>query len=416
MQGIERKEFKNGLVLLTEKRSDAEKAVLFVGVGVGSVNENDQLNGASHFNEHMLFKSNPYRSAKQIVEDLEAAGTSLKAFTSRRRTVFYTRSLPNKISEALEIFYQAATNFEYDEHEFEREREEEILTEIRRDIESPREYVYRYIFLPTLFKGTSFQRPIAGTEKSMAAIQKEELENFKQRFYVPNNMTIVVVGKFDQEELENEINKTFAKLELREYPCQNLKVAVDNQSLEKFETRGSVNSIYLNLGFKVPGARCRDVHKLKLLDGILSSGFSCRLFQRLRTERDIGNVVGSWLASFGDVGHFFVYVYGFDPKRFTETKEIILNEFEDLKMNPVTDKELRKTKNKLISVDCDNLELLETRARNILLQEFDNLPYDFRKSPEYIKGITKQDVQETAQKYLTDQHTLTALVPEGFKA
>jgi len=79
MKGIKRIEFENGLVLLTERRLHAQKAMMLVGIKVGSINEDDKLNGGSHYNEHLLFKSNKYRTAKQITEDLEFEGTSVKA-------------------------------------------------------------------------------------------------------------------------------------------------------------------------------------------------------------------------------------------------------------------------------------------------------------------------------------------------
>ncbi|MDA2922064.1 insulinase family protein, partial [Patescibacteria group bacterium AH-259-L07] len=170
-----------------------------------------------------------------------------------------------------------------------------------------------------------------------------------------------------------------------------------------------------NLGWRAPGWNGEDTYKLEVLDGILSNGFSSRLFQRLRDERGIGYTNGSFFDSFGDEGFFLIYADGFDPKRFEEAKEVILNELEDLKVNLVTDRELRKTKNLLISQYSDSLESLEFRANNILVRELDNEPYDFRKTSDYVEEITKEDVRYAAQRYLTDQYTLTALVPEGFK-
>ncbi len=118
MKGVKRTEFENGLVLLTEKMPPSQKAVMLVGVKVGSINEDDKLNGASHYNEHLLFKSNKYRTAKQITEDLEFEGISVNAFTDHTITAFYAKALPGKLTKAVDVVYQAATNFEYNEEEF----------------------------------------------------------------------------------------------------------------------------------------------------------------------------------------------------------------------------------------------------------------------------------------------------------
>lgn len=413
LPGVKRKVFDNGLVLLTEKIPRAQKVVLLVGVKVGSINESDQLNGGSHFNEHMLFKSNQYRTAKQITEDLEFDGTSINASTSHTSTVFYTKALPDKLFKAIEVIYQAATNFEYDQEEFSRERKV-ILTEIQLFIEQPVIYCLEKLFIPALFKGTPLEKTIGGTEKSMGTVSKQDLEQFKKDFYLPNNMAIVAVGKFDQKKLERKIEATFGKLEPRSLPTQDLTVNLLNRKTEKFESHSAIKQTYLNIGFKVPGFIHPDTHRLRLLDGILSVGMSSRMFQKLREERGIGYAVGSFFESFGKAGIFDTYVSGFDPSRFNETKEIILREMNDLKTNLVTDKEYEGTKNLLISRHFDVLEFLSPRARKILATEFDELPYDFREIPSYLNEVTKKDLIETAQRYLTDQYTLTALVPEGF--
>jgi predicted Zn-dependent peptidase len=414
MKGIKRTEFDNGLVLLTEKRPRAKKTILLVGVKVGPINENDKLNGASHYSEHMLFKSNKYRSAKEIIEDMEFEGTSINAWVDHTTMTFCANSLPEKLTKAIDIIYEAATNFDYNKEEFERERNV-ILTEIQFHIERPIDYSLENLFLPAAFKATPLERTLAGTKKSMGTVTKEELEQFKKTFYVPNNMAIVAVGNFNEKELIRKIEKTFAKLEPGEIPGQDLKVDLINRRSKKFESHKSIKQVYLDIGFKLPGSTHKDFHKLSMLDGILSAGLSSRIFQKLREERGIGYDVGTFFGSFGDPGIFAVYVAGFDPKRFEEARDVILNEFKDLKTNPVSDRELQRTKNLLISQYYEHLENLTSRATDILEIEFDKLPYDFRKVPNYWKKITKQDILETAQKYLTDKFTLTALVPKNFK-
>jgi len=414
MKGIKRTEFENGLVLLTERRPHAQKAVMLVGIKVGSINEDDKLNGASHYNEHLLFKSNKYRTAKQITEDLEFEGTSVNAFTDYTITAFYAKALPEKLTKAVDVVYQATTNFEYNEEEFSRERGV-ILTEIRLNIEQPTKYSIENLFVPTLFKGTPLERTIAGTEESMGIVSKEELEQFKKEFYLPNNTIIVVVGRFDEAELQRKVTDTFARLEPGKVSTQDLHVDLTNQRAEKFEGHKSIKQVYLDVGFKVPGFTHPDTHKLRLLNGILSAGMSSRMFQKLREERGIGYAIGSYFESFGDPGIFATYVAGFDSARFEEAEEVILNELKDLKTNAVPDRELEGTKNLLTSRHFDMLERIDSRAIEILEAECDKLPYDFREIPRYLDKITKEDLLEMAQKYLTDQHVLTALAPEGFQ-
>lgn len=153
MPEIKRKEFDNGLVLLTEKfYHPEEKAVLLVGIKVGGGHEDKEISGASHFNEHMLFKSNKYESMQQLREGLEYFGTDINAFTSETKTVFYAKALPDYLPNVIPIVYRAATNFCYDQKEVENERGA-ILSEIRMSAENPARYAYFNLFVPTLFKG-----------------------------------------------------------------------------------------------------------------------------------------------------------------------------------------------------------------------------------------------------------------------
>lgn len=414
MKDITRTELDNSLVLLTEKIPYAKKAVLLVGVNVGPINENDKLSGASHFNEHLFFKSNKHRSVRQIHEDLEFEGASFDAFTNRTSTVFHVKSLPNKLLKAIDIIYEAVTNFEYNQEEFERERRV-ILTEIQHCIDDPDIYSFSSIFIPTIFKGTPLEKTIDGTVKSVGSMTREELGQFKKMFYVPGNMAVVVVGNFDEMKLKKKIENTFAKMKIQKVPFQNFEASLVSKRSKKLEVHKSIQQVYLNIGFKIPGFAHADIHKLKLLDGILSAGSSSRIFRRLREEKGIGYSLGSLVNNFGDLGVFTVYIDGFEPKRFREATDVILDEFDDLKTDLVSDQELRGTKNLLISQHYDKLEKLLLRAENILNQELYRLSYDFREIPRYLKKISKEDILETARKYFTDQFTLTALVPEGFK-
>ena len=414
LEGITRKEFDNGLVLLMEKRPNTSKATLLVGVKVGSVNENEILSGGSHFNEHLLFKSNSYRSARQLVEDLEYSGIIINAYTNWKYTVFYAKSPHRELAKAVEILFQAATNFNYNPKEFSTEREV-VLTEVKNHINSPERYSISGLFIPTLFRGTPLERPIEGTTDSMEKITKEQLEGFKKEYYVPNNMVLVAVGKFDEEELIRKVEDTFGTLESKKIPTLDLNITLDNENFERYETREDISQLYMCLGYRTPGSAHEDHYKLDLLTSILSEGLSSRMFRELREKRGIGYDVGSLFHPMGDEGIFCTHVSGFDPKRFKETKDIIFKIFKDLKTNSITDREFKGTKTLMISKYDDKLEIITNRALFLLETEFYKTPYDFRNKESYINEISKNDLRDLANEYLTDEYSLTVLAPNGFK-
>jgi len=179
---ISKIKFENGVTLITEHYENTRKAALLIGVKVGSVDENDKLSGASHFNEHLLFKSNRYRSARKIIEDLEYSGIVVNAYTTCRYTGFYAKTPSDELENTIEILFQAATNFNYLQSEFELERKV-ILTEIQNISNSPERYSLTRLFIPTLFEKTPLDREIGGTRDSISSMEKEELEEFKKRYY-----------------------------------------------------------------------------------------------------------------------------------------------------------------------------------------------------------------------------------------
>jgi len=249
----------------------------------------------------------------------------------------------------------------------------------------------------------------------MGAITPSDLIRFKSDYYAPNNMVIVVVGKFDEKKFKQNIAKTFgAMLHTRGIRHPSI-IVPPNRHQTKFETRQDIKQAYLYLGHKVPGEHHEDTFKLRFLNGVFSAGLSSRMFQKLREKHGIGYSVGTFYYSSVGVGLFGACVSGFDAKRFLETQEIILGEFADIKTNLISDKEFDITRNLLVSQYSEGLDNLTGLARGIIHTEINNKPHDFRETYKHIKKITKQDVLETARRYLTDEFTLTALVPEGFK-
>ena len=128
----------NGLKVVMLPIPEKQKAALFVGMKVGSVNEDDRSNGASHFTEHMLFRTNRHRSSDQIKRDLEWKGISTNAFTSKNSTAFFVKSPPHTLSDAIQIAFEVYTNLDYVQKELDTERGV-VLGEIKRSRENQRD-------------------------------------------------------------------------------------------------------------------------------------------------------------------------------------------------------------------------------------------------------------------------------------
>lgn len=407
----------NGLILVTNKTA-SKKVVLLVGVKVGSIDEDKRVSGINHFIEHMLFRSNPHNSDRQIKEILESGGADTNALSGPTDMFFYIKALSSKLPDIIEIIYQAATNLDFDKREFLMEKNN-ILSETHLCPEQPMDHAYEDLFIPTLFRQTPLENPVAGTPESVRALEVGDLIDFKKTWYVPNNMIVAVCGGFDEEKLREQISSTFEKLQPKLLPARNLDIEIKNERREIFEKKQDIKHAYMHLGYRIPGILIsKDIYKLEVLASILGGGMSSRLFYELRDKRGIGYVVNCSTGQLGKIGEFSVNLSLFNPtpKRFQMTLEVILDEFKKLKKDLVDEKEFQRAKDLILSGYYDEIEKIEYKALDMLTAELLGVSYrEIRKFPRHIQGVSSRAVRSMAKKYLTSGYTLTALVPGNFK-
>lgn len=427
ISGIRKIVFENGITVFLENLPEQIKVVLLVGVGVGSSDEPNEMkgashflswHGASHFAEHAHFISTAIHSAYEIIEGIEYGGGAIFAGTDFDHTEFHVKSYPKHLPRNIGIIYEIIKNLRYKEDELEKQKLE-VITEIRDELDSPKESHIPNLFFPVLFRKTPFEKQILGTPKSVRHFSRENLVKFKKKFYVPSNIVIFICGNFgnfDEERLIENIKKTFGCLKPRTLEREELKIYLANRRRKKIKQRKNLKLAYLAIGDRVPGHNHPDSLKLMFLSSILSGGRSSRLPKKLQTEKGIGyDEVKSIYEDFGGTCAFYVTIGGFDSLRFNEAKKIILEELEDLRNNLVTKREFIRAKNLLISrIDDDTFDI-ETRTGLLSEAYFRKSIFDPRNLKKYISKISRESLRRTAQKYFTDRYTLAALVPENFK-
>lgn len=411
MPGVKRRDFDNGLTVLTEKIPKAETAAVILGIKVSLLEEGEELNGIRHLIEHLLFKGNEHKSAQEIVRSMEWSGSIVNAVTGDEDIIFQAETIPSGVNNILELVYQMVRNLRHDPKEFLTEQER-VLGEIRMYRETPRSYFTAGVFVPKILKNSPYARPIEGTIKSVTNITQEQLEEFKRQYFVPNLETLIVIGEFNEKEVIKKIKETFGKQPFENLVLPNPPSDLTNTKIEFCEEKEGVENAYMCLGYKIPSFNHPDAHKLKLLSAILGLGMSSRLSDKLSEEKGIGYGVGMNIYTFREMAVLMSYVAEFDPKRLQEAKEIILNEFHDLKTRPLTDEELEGVKNHLIFIHKKLRRDIELWAKAIFAKILEDVPYNIKEFPSLIRQVSKEDIMEVANKYLTDQYTFTALIPK----
>ncbi|MFA6088576.1 MAG: pitrilysin family protein [Candidatus Woesearchaeota archaeon] len=406
MSSVKKIILENGLTILLKKVKNTKKACIMININVGSINEKENEYGISHFTEHLAFKSNKYRSAKEISKDLEYKGTITNAFTSYENTVFFGKCFKENCKDTLQILFEAITNLNYKKEEVELERQV-ILTEIQNYIELPDKQIL-LLFLKDLYKGSHYGHPIEGYKNIAEKITINNLEEFKKENYVPNNMIICITGNFNQKEVISSIKNTFGILKRKELEKISTIQPINNKK-ENTHKRKELNQSFLALGVIVPNAQDKESTTIELLSTYVGEGMSSKMFEKLREEKGIGYSVGCGYYNLGKTACIVAYVVGFDKKQEIEAKNIIVDILKQLKNKEISDEELKGIKNYYLSRYVDEFDKVEFHALELLNKEIYNIPYDYTKKDILIKKITKKDMLTTSKKIFSDNLTISLL-------
>ena len=211
--GFGKKVLDNGLTLYTLRIPDASTVGIAIGVKIGSVYEPKDKRGISHFLEHMMFKSNHKYDAEQINMGLELNGGIVNAFTSTYLTCYIVEVIPEGFPKVLDILYSMFENEKYKETEFNNEKKV-VLSELEIYNNDPEKRMSELI-PKAVFGESDYGDPITGYRETVESISKEDLEEFKAKYYTPKNMFILLEGDFSEKHIEL-VEKYFSNLEEKE--------------------------------------------------------------------------------------------------------------------------------------------------------------------------------------------------------
>ncbi len=268
----------NGILLYLDPLKEAKTIGLEVVIETGSIYEPKEKRGISHFLEHMLFKSNKKYSYQQIANGLEMNGGISNAFTSTLATFYLFEFIPRGFFKILDIVFHMFANEKYRKEEFESEKKV-VLTEIERGLNDPESRLWD-LSLQAVYGKSDYGEPIQGFRETVQSIEKNELEEYKAKFYTPRNMRILLSGKFSSKHVES-IKRVFGKLEGESAKKKKPKRGKGKNLEIKMPTK---NQIYYSLNFSVK----EDLHKIIAFQNFVSGGFSSLIFQILREKYGIG--------------------------------------------------------------------------------------------------------------------------------
>src|SRR3989338_2085242 len=258
----------NGLRIITDDIPGILSATVGLWVEVGARSETPEVNGISHFLEHMAFKGTTTRYAKQIVEEIESVGGHLNAYTSRENTAYHARVLKVDVPLALDIIADIIQNSTFDPEEVNRERQV-ILQEIGQAFDTPDDIIFDY-FQRTAFPNQPIGRPILGPPEIIQKVTRDDLMNYIGKEYTAPRMVFVATGAVDHDRIVELCQKSFTKLST--HPTENFKKA-DYQGGQFFEKR-NLEQVHLLIGFESCSYGSPDHFPLTVFSSLLGGGRS----------------------------------------------------------------------------------------------------------------------------------------------
>lgn len=294
---------KNGLRIVTEKYQGVNSVSVGVMIQNGSRNEEFNLNGISHFIEHMFFKGTNKRNAKQIAETIENVGGQLNAFTGKESTCYYVKNLYTHLDLSLEVLSDMLLNSTFDEKEIEREKSV-IVEEINMNEDNPEDVLYD-LHSEVAFKDTSLSYPILGSIDKVNNFTRKDVVDFISHNYTPYNSVISVCGRFEDEELKALIETYFGQWQSdKEYvPKYNItQISSGTASINK-----DIEQLHISLGIKGLPFDHNNSYAAVLLSNVLGGGASSILFQKVREELGLCYNIVCYPQTFMGTGMIDIY-------------------------------------------------------------------------------------------------------------
>ncbi|NYV27254.1 insulinase family protein [Streptobacillus felis] len=389
-----------GIKTIINKIEDDASFTLSICFNTGSMEEKENEKGISHMLEHMMFTGTNKRNNFEISEEMDFYGAKYNAYTSKEITCYYFTSLSNKQKITSEIFFDMITDPIFPEDQIKKEKEI-IFEEIKMSKDDIWSVVYEQM-QENLFKG-NVKYNVIGTEESVGIINRDMLIDYYRRNYTRDNMIISVSGNFDELLLENQIKEYFSRL----LPNKTILDFEKNDLIKiDYIDQKVINQVNIYLLTKNTSYKktIKDYYIEFCLECIMGDGFSSRLFQEVREKRGLAYLVNTINLEYQNLKTFAIYI-GTSTNKYKEAIDVTYNVIDDLIKNGVTERELEKVKNSILSSRASSKENSKIVGKYInMYRKFGDI-YTDKEVEKILLSITVKDINEKAKSLLKDFST-----------
>ena len=391
----------NGQKVVIKEVHDNPIVIIDTWIKTGSINETDENNGVAHFLEHLFFKGTPKHPAKEFDRILESKGAVTNAATSKDFTHYYILIPSQYFDLALDLHSDMLLNPLIPRKELEKERKV-VIEEIAKNNDRPTTILYRNL-VKGFYKNHPYKRDVIGTKEVISTISREQILDFYNTWYTPENMTTVIVGDVDTQVALNAVKEKFNKQNSSNVKAQKPVYKLDKKPSEQTENKQEMNvqTGYILIGFKgCNEINSKDSYALDVLSTILGDGKSSRLYKNIKEQKQLVHSISAFYSSMRDDSLFYISA-NYLTEDIPRLKEAIFAEIEKLQKNEIAEDEITKAKNIIERDTYYSRESVSNIASEIgyTATLTDDTTY-YKNYLENINKVTAEDLKRVAKSYL----------------
>lgn len=405
----------NGLKVLVKEDHRAPVAVSMIWYNVGSADEPGGLTGVSHALEHVMFKGTPTHPLGTFSKTIAAVGGQENAFTNFDYTAYFEKVAASQLPIAFELEADRMQNLLLDKEEFAKEikviREERRL----RTDDNPQALAFER-YMATAHLAAPYHHPVIGWMSDLHQMSIDDLKYWYQKFYAPNNATLVVVGDVDPEKVHQLAIKYFGHITKRTDYVRRLQSEPPALGQKSVEIYAPAKLPLLMFGYTVPSVKTAkntwEPYALELIAGILDAGDSARFSKNLIRGSHVASGLDTYYNLYSRYQTQFI-LFGTPSQTHTvnELKAAMEKEIERLKDELVSPEELQRVKTQIIAQKTFEKDSIFGQAMELGLLETIGLGWQTADTyTDQINKITPEQIREVAQRYFRDITATEALL------
>ena len=408
----------NGMRVIVKEDRRAPVMVSQVWYRAGSVDEVNGTTGVAHVLEHMMFKGTKSVPPGEFSKRIAAAGGRENAFTSRDYTAYFQQMQKDRLELSMQLEADRMANLQISDELFSKEIQVVMEERRMRTDDKPQSVLYERL-MAAAFQSHPYGRPIIGWMNDLENMTAEDARDWYERWYAPNNATLVVAGDVDTEAVIALAKRHFGVLPVRQLPPRKPQQEPEQLGIKRMVVKAPAKVPYLLMAWHAPTLRDWqndwEPYALQILAGVLDGNDSARLQKSLvKTQQIAASVGAGYDAVSRGPGMFMIDASPVEGKTVAELESAIRAELQKVQRDGISESELKRVKAQVIAADVYQRDSLFFQAMQLGEYAKVGLPLEALDGRvDKLRSVTAEQVQAVARKWLQDDRlSLAELDPQ----